>query len=98
MADDSNIMTFMRIRPSKNPSGYISVDELEPTHLKFNLPSNFKSDYINNSKKNFGFKFNGILPMSTNQEEVFQKVGTAAVANALDGYNSTIFACKQPNQ
>lgn len=33
--------------------------------------------------------------MKATQEEVFQRVGVEAVRNALDGYNSTIFAYGQ---
>jgi hypothetical protein len=90
---DGNIQTFMRIRPSKNPSGYFLQDELEPNSLTFNLPENAeKGEYINNSKTKYNFHFNGILPMSCSQEDVFKKVGTAAVQNALEGYTSANIA------
>ena len=93
-SSSSNIQTFLRIRPSKVPSGYFGTDELNPNSLVVKLPAAFKSEYINNSKKNHGFQFSGIIPMTSTQEDVFAKVGNAAVRNALDGYNSTIFACK----
>lgn len=34
----SHIRTFLRIRPSKQPSGYIKVDEHDKTRLGFNVP------------------------------------------------------------
>jgi len=40
-------------------------------------------EYINNSKSKYGFQFNAILPMSATQDEVFKKVGQAAVNNVL---------------
>lgn len=92
---DSNIQTFLRIRPSKYPSGYFAQDDLDPGCIFFNLPDNFKSDYINNSKLKFSFNFNGILNASASQDQVFDTVGKAAINNALDGYNSTIFAYGQ---
>jgi hypothetical protein len=92
---EGNILTFLRIRPSKKPSGYFAEDELNPGTLNFNLPENLKEDYINNSKLHYNFHFNGILPMVASQEDVFKKVGAAAVQNALDGFNSTIFAYGQ---
>ena len=92
---ESNILTFLRIRPSKKPSGYFAQDELNPGSIVFNKPENLKSDYIDNTKLRYEFHFNGILPMDTTQEEVFKKVGAAAVQNALDGFNSTIFAYGQ---
>ncbi len=83
---EGNIQTFMRIRPSKKPSGFFYQDELEPNSLCFNLPENeAKGEYINNSKTKYSFHFNGILPMACSQEDVFKKVGIAAVENALEG-------------
>jgi len=101
----SNIQTFLRIRPSKTPSGYFNHDETQAVGaLQFVLPEGgghvpaggkegaYAKDYINNSKLRHNFQFNGIIPMGASQEDVFKKVGTAAVQNALDGFNSTIFA------
>lgn len=92
---ESNILTFLRVRPSKQPSGYFSTDDLNPDSIMFSLPDNFKSDYINNSKLRHAFHFNGIIGASATQDEVFKKVGVPAVNNALDGFNSTIFAYGQ---
>jgi kinesin family protein 6/9 len=92
---ESNILTFLRIKPSKQPSGYFNPDEIEKNSLTFDLPNSFKTDYINNSKLHHGFHFNGILPATATQEEVFKIVGVSAVQNALDGFNSTIFAYGQ---
>lgn len=96
MSDDKgNIQTFLRVRPSKAASGFFQPDELNPTQLSVSLPESFKGDFINNSKLKHSFQFSGILPMNTSQDTVFQKVGQAAVANALEGFNSTIFAYGQ---
>ena len=92
---DGNIQTFLRIRPSPKPSGFFLIDELDRDSLRFSLPDNYKSDYINNSKLKHAFHFNGIIDMKANQEDVFKKVGVLAIQNALDGFNSTIFAYGQ---
>eukprot|EP01036_Dinobryon_divergens_P027336 gene27336-36096_t len=93
---EANIQTFIRIKPSKHPSGYFAVDELDKdASLVFSLPDNFKSDYINNSKLKHAFRFNGVIDAKASQDDVFKKVGTAAVQNAIDGFNSTIFAYGQ---
>jgi kinesin family protein 6/9 len=90
---DGNIQVFLRVRPSKNPSGYFQHDDLEKDRINFNLPDNFRSsDYINNSKLKYSFQFNGIVDASASQEDVFKRVGVNAVKNAIDGFNSTIFA------
>lgn len=36
--NSSHIRTFLRIRPSKRPSGYIKVDEYDKTRLGFHVP------------------------------------------------------------
>lgn len=96
---EGNIQTFLRIRPSKKPSGYFSIAEdatgAQTALLNVNLPDNYKSDYVNNSLLKHQFHFNGVLDMTVTQEDVFEKVGAAAVQNALDGFNSTIFAYGQ---
>lgn len=92
---EANIQTFLRIRPSKIPSGFFAPDDLEKDSLNVALPDNYKSDYINNSKLRYSFHFNGIINMDATQDEVFSRVGAAAVRNALDGFNSTIFAYGQ---
>lgn len=87
-ASEANIQTFVRIRPSKKPSGFFTQDELDPETLQVNLPDHFRSkeqEYVNNSKTRHRFHFNGIIPMDATQEQVFQKVGSAAVQNALEG-------------
>ena len=92
---ESNIHTFLRIRPSKKPSGYFAADDFDSKVLNFHLPDNYKADYINNSKLNHQFQFTDVIGMEATQEEVFKKVGMGAVRNALDGYNSTVFAYGQ---
>ena len=97
-SQEISIQTFLRIRPSKKPSGFFKVDDIKGGVLHFNLPENYKYDkneYINNSKLYHGFEFSGVIPMEASQEDVFNKVGIGAVRNALDGYNSTIFAYGQ---
>lgn len=92
---EGNIQTFLRIRPSKSPSGYFGPDDLEKDSLNFVLPDNYHADYINNTKLRYSFHFNGILDMKATQEEVFNRVGAAAVSNVLEGFNSTVFAYGQ---
>lgn len=92
---DSNIQTFLRIKPSKQPSGYFSIDDLDPDSMNVVLPENYRSDFINNTKTRYGFHFNGIIDTNATQDQVFNTVGVSAVRNALEGFNSTIFAYGQ---
>lgn len=85
---DGNIQTFLRIRPSSKPSGFFLQNDLYPETLQVNLPESYRSqsqEYINNSKLRHQYHFNGIINMDATQEQVFSKVGVAAVQNALDG-------------
>lgn len=92
---EGNILTFLRIKPSKKPSNYITIDENNKGSLTFNLPDKSGADFINNSKLKHNFHFNGVLDSSATQDDVFNTVGAAAVGNALNGFNSTIFAYGQ---
>lgn len=95
---EGNILTFLRIRPSKKASGYFSIGDDSTSNnavMNINIPDHVKSDYVNNSQLRFQYQFNGVIDMNATQEEVFDRVGTAAVQNAIDGFNSTIFAYGQ---
>lgn len=92
---ESNIQTFLRVKPSKSPSGYFAQDELETGSLSFTLPKNDLSEHINNTKLQHNFHFNGIIDANATQDDVFKKVGVSAVQNAIEGFNSTIFAYGQ---
>ena len=50
---------------------------------------------VNNAKSRHRFKFDSIIPPTASQASVFETVGKEAVANALSGYNSTVFAYGQ---
>eukprot|EP00752_Nemacystus_decipiens_P003255 g3012.t1 len=95
-ANSSHIRTFLRIRPSKRPSGYIKVDEYDKTRLGFHVPVETKDgEYVNNTRTSHNFKFDGVLGEKATQEDVFAKIGKGAVSNVLNGYNSTVFAYGQ---
>jgi kinesin family protein 6/9 len=90
-----NIQTYLRIRPSKKPSGFITVDDVDPNTINVKLPESFKSEYVDNSRMKYEYHFNGIMTMDYTQDNVFKLIGAPAVENALEGYNSTIFAYGQ---
>lgn len=52
-------------------------------------------DFVNNTKTDHKFQFDGLLPMDVKQDEVFDMIARDAVNSALDGYNSTLFAYGQ---
>lgn len=88
--DSHQINTYLRIKPSKFPSGYFEIDKLEDSWLNVQLPTSYKSDYIDNTKLEHSFHFNGVIGPKSDQDEVFQLVGIPSLQNVIDGYNSTV--------
>ena len=102
-AGAAGITVHLRVRPSKKASNFFESDSLDDGGelLRWQIPSDHPlvagrdGEYVNNSKLNHRFRFDSIIPMDATQEDVFATVGQAAVANVLDGYNSTVFAYGQ---
>ncbi|ESU38215.1 Kinesin, motor domain protein [Giardia duodenalis] len=80
------ITVFVRMRPTPRVSSDIILDPNKTQMIVRNtvLPG----------ASTLNFTFNYIFH-SASQEEIFDSVGKPAVGNALDGYNSTIFAYGQ---
>lgn len=80
------ITVFVRLRPTPRVSPDIILDPNKTQMIVRNtvLPG----------ASTLNFTFNYIF-QSASQEEIFDSVGKPAVGNALDGYNSTIFAYGQ---
>ena len=91
---DRGVKIFLRVRPTKKSSGYFKFENDEG-RVDFHIPTEQIHGHVNNTRQNYKFKFNGLLDMKTTQEEVFDKVAKRAVNNALNGFNSTIFAYGQ---
>ncbi|RLN31631.1 hypothetical protein BBJ28_00015685, partial [Nothophytophthora sp. Chile5] len=91
---DTNIRIFLRVKPSKRPSGFFSWDEDSNT-MKYDIPKDVAAGLINNSRTIYKFHFDSVIGMESRQEEVFDRVGRPCVQNALNGFNSTVFAYGQ---
>ena len=92
----STIEVFLRVRPSKSPSGYFQQDDIDESQITVKIPKQSHHDLtVNNSQTQHAFKFNAILDPKSKQDEVFRKVGAPAVINVLQGWNSTVFAYGQ---
>ena len=94
------ITVFLRMRPTKHPSKFYDVGDNEGKgqSLRWDIPPDAVTkdgEYINNTKTQWAFKFDQVLPMDISQAQVFDRVGKNVVQNALDGYNSTVFAYGQ---
>lgn len=91
---DSNVRIFLRVKPSRKPSGFFAWDE-EASLMKYDIPRDVAAGLINNSRTNYKFRFDAVLGMTASQDEVFDRVGRPCVLNALNGFNSTVFAYGQ---
>ena len=94
------ITVYLRMRPTKHPSKFYDVGDNEGKgqSLRWDIPPDAVTrdgEYINNTKTQWAFKFDQVLPMDISQAQVFDRVGKNVVQNALDGYNSTVFAYGQ---
>ena len=94
------ITVYLRMRPTKHPSKFYDVGDNEGRgqSLRWDIPADAVTkdgEYINNTKTQWAFKFDQVLPMDISQAQVFDRVGKHVVQNALDGYNSTVFAYGQ---
>ena len=92
---DRGVRIFLRVRPTKKPSGYFKFSDEDGCKVDFNVPLEQIHGHVNNTRQNFKFKFNGLLDMKATQEEVFDTVAKPSIQNALNGFNSTIFAYGQ---
>ncbi|DAZ95027.1 TPA: hypothetical protein N0F65_003744 [Lagenidium giganteum] len=91
---DNNIRIFLRVKPTKKPSGFFAWNEDESI-MRYDIPKDMAAGLINNSRTNYKFRFDAIIGMEAKQEEVFDRVGRPCVLNALNGFNSTVFAYGQ---
>eukprot|EP00946_MAST-07B_sp_MAST-7B-sp1_P000703 g703.t1 len=86
---------FLRLRPSKRPSSYWNIADDEE-HVSFDVPAvESAGGTANNTRAAHTFRFNGILNMKAQQDEVFAIVAKPPILSVLDGFNSTIFAYGQ---
>lgn len=90
----SNIKVYIRVRPSAKPANAFSSVEEEGI-VKFDLDKHNAVGEVNNSKRSYKFKFDGILGMKVSQEQVFDVVAKPVIEDVLSGINGTIFAYGQ---
>jgi hypothetical protein len=50
-----------------------SLIQLRYTQIAFNVPTDVASGYVNNSKTNYKFRFNGVLKMEVTQVRIVSR-------------------------
>jgi kinesin family protein 6/9 len=63
--------------------------------LEITMPDEMRKGYINNLRKTYEFKFNGVFDKTSTQEDIFKKIGKKVIDNSLEGYNNTVFCYGQ---
>ena len=102
----SNIETYLRLKPllNENNNGkttkskmikYEIEEDKNKSKIYIHIPNEYNTNYVNNTKKSYEFKFTGIFEPNTPQEEIFKKIGTKIINSSLEGYNSTLFCYGQ---
>eukprot|EP00818_Percolomonas_sp_WS_P000718 CAMPEP_0117447916 /NCGR_PEP_ID=MMETSP0759-20121206/7123_1 /TAXON_ID=63605 /ORGANISM="Percolomonas cosmopolitus, Strain WS" /LENGTH=934 /DNA_ID=CAMNT_0005240269 /DNA_START=302 /DNA_END=3103 /DNA_ORIENTATION=+ len=92
------IQTYLRIRPVPRKVDYQIESTFSSgsiTFRSYDRAVKLTSGDINNSKVEWQYKFNGIMDIHTEQQDVFERVAKDCVLKAMDGYNATIFAYGQ---
>ena len=82
---------FLRVRPSKKSSNYWKLED--DSRVQFDIPTD--GGTVQSRNANHDFRFNHVLKMDTQQDEVFARVASDSVRSVMNGFNATIFAYGQ---
>ena len=88
------IRVFARVRPCYDQSSDfpgVSIDELNPSVLRFNLPGGI----VGANPSIHNFTFSNIYWKDSEQQDIFEDVAKPLLEHALNGYNATLFAYGQ---
>lgn len=95
MSKNAAIEIFLRVKPTKKKSDKFHLLAEDQKAVFTNLKQMKKGEYINNTKNEYNYCFNGVFDMNAKQEQIFEVVAKDVIDNAFEGYNGTIFAYGQ---
>ena len=95
MSKNAAIEIFLRVRPTKKKSEKFHVIPEDAKAIFTSMKQMKKSEYVNNTRNEYNYCFNGVFGMESKQEDVFEKVAKDVIDNAFEGFNGTIFAYGQ---
>jgi kinesin family protein 6/9 len=95
MSKNAAIEIFLRVKPTKKKSDKFHLLGEDNKAVFTNLKQMKKGEYVNNTKNEYNYCFNGVFDMNTKQEQIFESVTKDVIDNAFEGYNGTIFAYGQ---
>lgn len=103
--DQQRVRVFTRMRPLVDRRAKLSYRippppprGALPREIAFDVPAASREGRgggVNNNAKSQAFRFDGVLPADSSQEELFNAAARDVVQAALDGYNGTVFAFGQ---
>jgi len=94
MSTSEGIKIYLRVRPTKNPSGFWALNKAK-SELNFDIPKEAVDGLVNNSRSIYDFKFNSVIDMEATQPDVFELLAKPLIDDALGGFNATLFAYGQ---
>jgi kinesin family protein 6/9 len=103
ISEDYSIETFVRLRPCDGDN-YIKYKVRDLTakngskreYLKVEIPEDADPSFIHHHETGvIGFEFNHVFDENSSQEDIYTRVVSNKVQEAIDGVNSTIFAYGQ---
>jgi len=103
--DSAPIQVYCRIRPPRSKSSATAAllasasdDGVAGCALQIHPPTQpgpAAPPHATHQREQHTFRFTGLFPEQTTQEEIFESVGKKVIDNVLRGYNGTIFAYGQ---
>ena len=63
--------------------------------IEIKLPEEMRKGYVNNLKRTYEFKYDGVFDITSSQEDIFECVGEKVIKNSIEGYNNTVFCYGQ---
>lgn len=95
MSKNAAIEIFLRVRPTKKKSDKFQIVAEDHKVVFTGLKELRRGEYVNNTRDEYNYCYNGVFGMEATQIEVFNTVAKDVIESAFDGYNGTIFAYGQ---
>jgi kinesin family protein 6/9 len=63
--------------------------------IEIKVPDDLRKGYVNNLKRTYEFKYDGVFDKTSSQEDIFDCIGDKVIENSMEGYNNTVFCYGQ---
>eukprot|EP00618_Florenciella_parvula_P013511 CAMPEP_0119471634 /NCGR_PEP_ID=MMETSP1344-20130328/4016_1 /TAXON_ID=236787 /ORGANISM="Florenciella parvula, Strain CCMP2471" /LENGTH=245 /DNA_ID=CAMNT_0007504441 /DNA_START=121 /DNA_END=855 /DNA_ORIENTATION=- len=93
----SSVQVFARVKPLDAGLAHCGMQE-DPKHATVRVPTRTASkasSVVNSQADAWDYEFDGLIPDSASQEEVFQQTTMPLVDSLIEGYNGAVLAYGQ---